>query len=199
VAVLGEPGHRSGASRTVAACAPALLAIPAAGCYAPSVRDCTVTCEAATDCATGQVCGPDGYCAAPGVTGTCARADADATADADAATIDARGDAAIADAHTAPPQPDAAVLGALSVTITGRGDVAVSPLGVTCSAPAKMGATCAYDVVAGAPLLLVAVPTHKDDRFAGWTGACSGTSATCALTATTGTTAVVAGFAGKDH
>jgi hypothetical protein len=179
-----------------------LLAIPAAGCYAPSLRDCTVTCEAARDCAGGQVCGPDGYCASPAAAGTCAP---DARADAAEVDVDAAPalDARAIDAHDSPPRPDAAPdaapLGALAVTITGRGDVVVSPLGVTCAAPNDMGATCGYDVVGGTPLVLVAATTHKDDRFAGWAGACSGSSATCALTATTGTTAVVARFAGKDH
>ncbi len=38
-----------------------------AGCYAPDVRDCTITCGAADECADDQVCNADGYCAADGV------------------------------------------------------------------------------------------------------------------------------------
>ena len=40
-------------------------------CYAPELRDCTVTRSASTDCADDQVCGTDRYCAAPDVAGTC--------------------------------------------------------------------------------------------------------------------------------
>ena len=36
------------------------------GCYEPELRDCTVTCEGATDCADGQTCSA-GLCAANGV------------------------------------------------------------------------------------------------------------------------------------
>ncbi|MDQ3298581.1 MAG: hypothetical protein M3619_18500 [Myxococcota bacterium] len=41
-------------------------------CYAPEVSDCTVTCTtSAAKCAADQVCGSDGYCAAPEVAGQC--------------------------------------------------------------------------------------------------------------------------------
>ena len=43
-------------------------------CYAPDLRDCTVTCSGASACSGGQICGADGYCAAPGVAGTCSAA-----------------------------------------------------------------------------------------------------------------------------
>lgn len=55
-----------------------LSAITIAGCYDPAVRDCTITCAAAGDCAAGQVCGPDNFCAAPDVAGTCRSRGADA-------------------------------------------------------------------------------------------------------------------------
>jgi hypothetical protein len=51
------------------------------GCYAPDLRDCTVTCSGAKDCASGQVCGADGYCAAEDVAGSCGNA-VDAAVDA---------------------------------------------------------------------------------------------------------------------
>jgi hypothetical protein len=38
-----------------------------AACYAPDTRDCTIACGAPTDCAHGQQCGADGFCAAPDV------------------------------------------------------------------------------------------------------------------------------------
>lgn len=191
MAFLGDP---VGAIATCAACAPVLLAIPAAGCYEPVLRDCTVTCASAGECATGQVCGPDGYCARPAVAGTCI-APGHPDADVDG-TIDAR--IAVPDARPAPPRPDAPPAAELAIAITGRGDVDVAPLGASCVADDWMGAACAYPITAGAPIVLTAKTTHKDDRFGGWSGACSGQSATCSLTATSGTTSVTAGFLRKD-
>jgi len=40
----------------------------AAACYAPDVRDCTITCTGEGDCAGDQTCNSDGRCAAEGVT-----------------------------------------------------------------------------------------------------------------------------------
>ena len=48
----------------------ALCALLAA-CYEPDTVDCTVECAAANDCADGQQCGSDGFCASPEVAGTC--------------------------------------------------------------------------------------------------------------------------------
>jgi hypothetical protein len=42
-----------------------------AGCYDPTTADCTVTCSGSDECASGQTCGSDGYCAAPDVAGGC--------------------------------------------------------------------------------------------------------------------------------
>jgi hypothetical protein len=41
------------------------------GCYDPETLDCTVTCAGAGECASDQVCGPDGFCASPEVAGQC--------------------------------------------------------------------------------------------------------------------------------
>jgi hypothetical protein len=49
----------------------ALLSTLLAACYEPDAVDCTVECAAAGDCADGQVCGPDHFCAAPDVAGMC--------------------------------------------------------------------------------------------------------------------------------
>lgn len=59
-----------------------LALLAAGGCYAPDLRDCTVTCGAADDCAGDQVC-TGGFCAADGVTCT----GGGATTDAPVATI----------------------------------------------------------------------------------------------------------------
>ena len=44
-------------------------------CYSPTLRNCTVTCETSGDCAGGQICGSDHYCAAPGVADRCSQPD----------------------------------------------------------------------------------------------------------------------------
>ncbi len=41
------------------------------GCYDPATPDCTITCNGSDECASGQTCGSDGYCAAPDVAGGC--------------------------------------------------------------------------------------------------------------------------------
>jgi hypothetical protein len=50
-----------------------VLAMLAAGCYDPDVRDCAIRCdEKHTDhCAEGQVCDRDGWCTAPETAGRC--------------------------------------------------------------------------------------------------------------------------------
>lgn len=57
-----------------------------AGCYNPELRDCTVHCSAPRDCAGGQVCRDDGWCAMPEVE-HCPKGGAATAADA---AIDAR-------------------------------------------------------------------------------------------------------------
>ncbi len=54
----------------------AVAAAVLAGCYAPDARDCTVSCGASSQCLSGQVCGSDGFCAAPQVAGHCSPIDA---------------------------------------------------------------------------------------------------------------------------
>jgi hypothetical protein len=51
-------------------CATALLALLAA-CYEPEARDCTLECEGADECADGQLCDADGFCATPAMAGMC--------------------------------------------------------------------------------------------------------------------------------
>jgi hypothetical protein len=40
-------------------------------CYDPATVDCTVSCSGEDECATGQTCGSDGFCASPDVAGQC--------------------------------------------------------------------------------------------------------------------------------
>jgi hypothetical protein len=44
------------------------MALAVSGCYAPDVVDCTVTCTEPTDCADGQACTANGFCATEGAT-----------------------------------------------------------------------------------------------------------------------------------
>jgi len=62
----------------------AIAILAAGGCYAPDLRDCTVTCGASDECADGQACNPQGFCTAEGV--TCMAGSGGATVDAPSAT-----------------------------------------------------------------------------------------------------------------
>ncbi len=148
-----------------------------AGCYSPSLRDCTVSCGSAGDCATGQVCGADGMCASPAVAGHCGRGvDAgipDATIRPDAAPPrDAAPDA----------PPDAGRTIRLTVQIMGKGSVTVDGAG-TCSSQEPDRGSCMYDVVVGVPLTAQANPIAASDVFTMWSSiACAGQGAHCVFT-----------------
>jgi Divergent InlB B-repeat domain/WD40-like Beta Propeller Repeat len=77
----------------------------------------------------------------------------------------------------------------LSVTVQGAGDVTSTPAGINC------GSDCSetYDVVTG--VSLTATPSGSA-VFAGWSGACTGTSTTCTLTMN-GPKLVTASFSNK--
>jgi hypothetical protein len=77
----------------------------------------------------------------------------------------------------------------LSVTVQGAGDVTSTPAGISC------GSDCSetYDVVTG--VTLTATPSGSA-VFAGWSGACTGTSSTCTLTMN-GPKLVTASFSNK--
>ena len=143
-----------------------------AGCYDPTLRDCTVSCAAAGDCAAGQVCGADGMCAAPGVAGHCAIA-------ADSGT-DAPGDAAAA--------PDAPPRLRLTVMVMGKGSV-VLDIGATCSSEDPQHGNCSYDIVPGIAITAQATAIQLDQLFARWTSqTCSGEPASCTFTPDVATT-----------
>jgi hypothetical protein len=143
------------------------LGVALGGCYSPSLRDCTVSCGSASDCATGQVCGADGMCASPAVAGRCARVDA-GTPDAPA-----RHDAGL---------PDAAGTVRLTVQITGKGAIAVEGAG-TCTSQDPDRGNCAYDVVAGVTLTAQAIPITPTDTFVMWSSnTCAGQGPHCLFT-----------------
>lgn len=153
-----------------AACSIALVA----GCYEPQLVDCTIRCSGPADCATGQVCGTDHFCAAPEIADHCssvtATTDAGVIVDGASARPDARPDA--------PPPPDAAPPhGVVHVKIEGgNGSVTVQGVG-TCTDE------CTYSVLLGVPLTAHA-NAGDDYRFENWHGgACMGQqSANCVFT-----------------
>jgi hypothetical protein len=150
-----------------------------AGCYAPSLRDCTVSCESASECASGQVCGADGLCAAPGVAGRCARMP-DAGVPPDVPAVDA-----------AP--PDIATTIVLRVQVMGKGSIIVDGHG-TCSSRDPQRGNCMYDIAFDAPQRVRAVPIELDDLFTEWTSkTCEGEGPICTFTPV-GDTSVTAKF-----
>lgn len=80
----------------------ALAFVALAACYDPGAVDCTVSCAAASECAQGQVCGSDGFCAAPSVAGHCGGPDGGASSE----------------------------LAMLKITIEGQGKVSIDGVGV---------------------------------------------------------------------
>lgn len=139
-----------------------------AGCYSPSLRDCTVSCGSVSDCASGQVCGADGLCAAPELAGRCAP---------DASVIDA--------------PPDAATTASLRVEIAGKGSVIVDGRG-TCSSLDPQRGKCMYDIAIGIAQRARATPIQVDQLFESWTSAtCSSQGAICTFTPTGATTITV--------
>lgn len=150
----------------------AVAALPA--CYAPEVRDCTVSCASASDCAAGQVCGEDAFCAAPEVAGRCAQATADAGAD---------GKPDGKPPPDAPPPPDAApdapppLTVQLQIHIDGRGSVSSLATG-SCDAGSG-SADCVETIAKNVPLTLHAQPKNGW-RFDKWRSrTCGGAPALC--------------------
>ena len=162
--------------------APAVAGLVAlAGCYSPSLRDCTVTCSAESDCAAGQVCGDDGLCAGPELAGHCS-----APMPAPDAGPGPRPDAAppvdAGPAIDAAPPPDAPALITLHLQIDGKGNVFVDGR-FGCSSMGPQKGDCSYDIARGVAQTIRAVATS--DPFLSWTSVtCRGTSPVCTFTPT---------------
>jgi hypothetical protein len=164
-----------------------------AGCYSPSLRDCTVSCAAETDCAAGQVCGDDGLCAGPERAGRCATLPPDAS-------VDARSDGGTEhDAATDAASPDASPHVTLHVEITGRGSVLVTGR-LACLSSGPQRGDCMYDIDRGVPQSVRAVAIQPDQPFLSWTSAtCRGQGASCTFTPTAATSLVARfGRSGQD-
>lgn len=162
-----------------------------AACYQPTLRDCTVSCTSAADCAGDQVCGSSGWCAAQGV--VCSL-DADAAtdgADTDAGdgAIDARMDAPNDGAIDAQPIDAGATL---RIVISGRGSVIGDFPGVDCMSPPG---DCSYGIDPGTVVMLTAVDGPGGHDFVDWTTPnCMGMGRTCVVTVTAPITLVGASF-----
>ena len=147
--------------------AAASLAVAGVGCYAPELRDCTVTCNAASDCASGQVCGTDHFCAAPDIAGQCSSLPSDASPGgrdagvADAKMVDAKPDAAS--------PPDAATHAMLAIQIEGKGRVSIVGVG-TCDEASPQNGSCMF-VVPRNLTITVTATAYPDWRFDRWTTA----------------------------
>ena len=168
-----------------------------AACYSPDLRDCVVTCASSSDCAGGQQCGADHFCASPARAGHCAQ-----PPDQDAGLVV---DAPI-DARRPPPPPDArpdAAIDAgpsyvkLHVTIDGQGTVALDGGGSCSAGPMAMGG-CILLAPADQPATLHAMPA-AGQRFDRWTSmTCSGQGETCVFLATMDVD-IAARFRKEDH
>ena len=160
-------------------------------CYDPSLRECTVSCASADDCAPDQVCGSDGLCASAAHAGHCAAlALPDASPDGrddhtDASDGDPPADARV-DARVDAAPPDAPQLGAIHVAITGRGRVLLSATDY-CESPNANGIACDLAAPQG-PQTLHQMTTHAGDKFKAWSGACTGTGGDCHVFVVIGTT-----------
>jgi hypothetical protein len=133
----------------------AAFVIAAGGCYEPELRDCTLTCSSASDCADGQVCGDDQYCAAPGIAGRCASLPGDAGSNSRDGGIDAR------------TIPDAATHVTLTISIEGQGRTVMLGTG-TCDKAAPQNGMCMFTVPIDALVTVQAQPYPKW-RFDKWT------------------------------
>ncbi|HEY4181557.1 MAG TPA: hypothetical protein VGM90_32140 [Kofleriaceae bacterium] len=132
------------------------LAAVLAGCYAPDLPDCAVTCAKNDDCSGDQVCNDQGRCAAAGQS-------------CNAETVDG-GTGATDDAGSA------ARMVMLEVDIMGEGKVTVTNVG-NCTAPAML--SCKWMVPAGR-YQITATPTKPDKPFEKWVSVlCAGQAATC--------------------
>lgn len=161
-----------------------VLGLAAAGCYSPSVRDCTVSCGSPDDCAAGQVCGHDGMCAAPEVAGRCAMLAPDAGSRDGGAP---HGDGGPPRDGSVDARPDASTV-RLTVQISGKGRVDVEGVGACSSLDPQKG-NCAYDVMPGITLTALADQIQSDQVFTRWTSTtCSGEGPRCVFTLLAATT-----------
>jgi len=147
-----------------------------AGCYAPAVRDCVVSCASPGDCANGQLCGSDGLCAAPDRAGHCGMPDGGPRRIPDAATV------------TDAPGRDASPRVSLHVQVSGTGSVLVVDQG-TCSSQDPQRGDCTYDIAPDVAQTVHAVGIQPGEQFSKWTSTtCRSEDASCTFTPVAATT-----------
>lgn len=154
------------------------MALAFASCYSPELRDCTVSCASQNDCAFGQVCGADQFCAAPEIAGRCSSLPGDAGQDdRDGGIIDGK-------VETRPDAaPDALVMVPLHLKIDGDGRVLVAGQ-VTCEKQGPQNGDCMYQLTLGETVTLTAQP-YESSTFERWNGApCMLQGETCAFITT---------------
>jgi hypothetical protein len=143
-----------------------VVALALASCYSPDLRDCTIACASQNDCAYGQVCGADQFCAAPEIAGRCSELPADAgSADRDAGVADGKLDARV---DAAPVPPDSPLMVPLHLKIDGDGR-AIVPGEEPCEKQGPQHGDCHYEIALGIPLTLTAEP-YESSRFDRWNG-----------------------------
>lgn len=144
-----------------------LLSMILTACYDPGAVNCTVSCAGSGECASGQVCGSDGFCAAPEIAGHCS-------------TVDSGVGGMVA--------LEIAIMGKGKVTVEGAGD---------CDSEESSGSgpagQCTFMVPMGLVRTLAAVENH-DKHFKSWSQGCSGSSPSCMVTPTMPSTTVGARF-----
>jgi hypothetical protein len=144
---------------------PTLLAF-LAGCYSPTVRDCSVTCARASDCAEHQVCGDDHFCSSPERAGTCVQSPVDAP-------LAIAPDAPPPDAAPPDATPDASPYGTVHMLVSGGGTIVLD-------SATSCRNDCTWIVPLGAHVDLQAFP-DRDKQLSAWTGPCTGNDATCSF------------------
>jgi hypothetical protein len=138
----------------------ALAGAALVACYEPRLRDCTLSCSAASDCAGDHACN-GGWCVAPGA--SCDGSDGGGSVTADARAIDA------------PRMVE------LRIEVRGRGRVESDRSGVGCGPDDD----CRFDLPAGTDVVLT--PIDGEGQFREWRNACENQGATCTLTLGTDT------------
>jgi hypothetical protein len=142
----------------------------ASACYAPTTRDCELSCGSDSDCAGGQVCGTEHLCAGRGLSCAPGAVDGGLVGDGERAPP--------VDAHAV----DAEQTVVLTIMIGGMGTVTLDG-GASCSTMPSCQLVAPLDKQA----TLVATPGAKM-MFDMWMmGPCMGQGATCTFVPTTDT------------
>ena len=148
-----------------------LAALALAGCYSPTILDCTVSCKSPEECVGGQICGKDGLCAAPELAGRC-KGLRDAALPHDTSASGSDGSAIVS----------------LHVQVTGKGSVFVEGLG-NCSSVDLQHGDCTFSIPLGVAQTVQALAIQSDQSFASWTSVtCNGLNARCTFIPVAATT-----------